>query len=137
MAEYITETEAQVFINGKLYSTAWDNATDGQREKALTMACNDINRLNFNISLDDFTTIPDDIMRALTEIAYAYLDGVDMEQELKNINITSTSYGNISLHKDTSKIPEHLLVGIPSAIAWRLLRPYLTNVDIIRLNRVS
>lgn len=86
---------------------------------------------------DADTVVPDDIKVACYEIALALLDGVDPDTELENLGVLSQGYSGIrtTFNRDQQPI-EHLLHGIPSATAWRILRPFLRDGRAIKLSRV-
>lgn len=42
---YLTRADATTYFEGRLHSTAWDNATDTERDQALVMATKAIDRL--------------------------------------------------------------------------------------------
>ena len=87
---------------------------------------------------DNDTVIPESIRRACYEIAHALLDDRDPEIELENLSATSHSIGRISTkHDRTSGPAEHLVNGVPSVTAWRLLRPFVRDGSRIRLRRTS
>jgi|WetSurMetagenome_2_1015567.scaffolds.fasta_scaffold64766_3 hypothetical protein len=87
---------------------------------------------------DSDTVVPSDIEWACFEIALALLDGVDPDVELENLGVTSQGYGGarISFNRDQQPI-EHLLHGIPSAMAWRILKPFLRDSHAIITVRVN
>lgn len=82
--------------------------------------------------------VPDAIRRACYEIAHSLLDGKDPEAELENLGITSQGYGSVRTSYNRSQLPiEHLINGVPNALAWRLIRPFLRDQDAIAISRVS
>jgi hypothetical protein len=84
------------------------------------------------------TDVPDQIKMACWEIAYALLDEIDPDLELENLAVTSQSIASIRTSYDrvNSQI-EHVVNGIPSATAWRYLRPFLRDSEAIILSRVD
>lgn len=84
------------------------------------------------------TTIVQTIQWATNEVAYSLLDGVDPDLELENLAVSRQSIGAVrtSFNRDQEPL-EHVLNGIPSARAWRWLRPFLRDGNHIRINRVS
>jgi len=87
---------------------------------------------------DSDTVVPSDIEQACYEIAFSLLDGRDPELELESLGITQMAYGQVQSSYNRYQPPiEHLVNGIPNALAWRLIRPYLASSDEIRLTRVS
>jgi len=87
---------------------------------------------------DTDTEVPVEIQQACYEIAYALLDGVDPDAELENLGIVSQGYASVRTTYNRSNISiEHLINGVPSATAWRILKPFLRDSDALRLSRVS
>jgi hypothetical protein len=87
---------------------------------------------------DTDTSVPLDIEIACYEIAFALLDGVDPDIELENLGVQSQVYAGVrtSYNRDQQPI-EHLIHGIPSPLAWRLLKPFLRDGKQIRIDRVG
>jgi hypothetical protein len=86
---------------------------------------------------DADTQIPEEIKIACFEIAYSLLDGVDPDIELENLAVISHGYGSVrTTYSRSHNPPEHLNAGVPSAIAWRYLRPFLREPGGITLSRV-
>ena len=84
------------------------------------------------------TEVPQEIRIASYEIAHALLDGKDPEMELENLGITSQGFGSVRTAYNRSQVPiEHIINGIPSAAAWRLLKPFLRDDEAIKLSRIS
>ena len=84
------------------------------------------------------TEVPEDIRVACYEIAHSLLDGKDPECELENLGIVSQGYESVRTTYNRSQVPiEHIVNGIPNALAWRLIRPFLRDEDAVRLARVS
>ncbi len=87
---------------------------------------------------DADTTTPDDIELACFEIALALLDGVDPDTELENLGVTNQSYSGVKTAYNRDQQPiEHLLHGIPSAMAWRILKPFLRDGRAVITTRVN
>jgi len=84
------------------------------------------------------TEVPEAICRACYEIAHTLLDGKDPELELENLGIESQGYASVRTTFSRKHVPvEHIVNGVPSALAWRLLVPFLRDDDAIRVSRVS
>ncbi len=84
------------------------------------------------------TAVPDDIVRACYEIAYSLLDGKDPEIELENLGVESHGYSSVRTSYSRTHVPvEHIVNLVPSAIAWRILRPFLRDDQAVKLSRVS
>lgn len=84
------------------------------------------------------TVVPEDIRRACYEIAHSLLDGKDPEMELENLGIVSQGYSSVRTTYSRNQVPiEHIINGVPNALAWRLIRPFLRDDQQLRLTRVS
>jgi hypothetical protein len=87
---------------------------------------------------DADTEVPDEIVRACYEIAYSLLDGKDPELELEALGVASQRYASVSTTYARDQVPvEHTINGVPSSVAWRLIRPFLRDDDGVKLSRVS
>ena len=146
--QYITEADAQTYFNGKLNTEAWDDASSADRVKALTMATEAIDRLNFRgtktddaqalqFPRDDDTIVPTDIQYACAELALRLLDGVDPELEFENLRMVAQGYSNVRSTYDSGQTARHIIAGIPSITAWRYILPYLRDHVSVSLSRVS
>ncbi len=84
------------------------------------------------------TDVPNVILQACYEIAYSLLDGKDPELELEALGIVQQGYGNVQTTFNRNQVPlEHLVNGVPNALAWRLLRPFLRQADEVKLSRIT
>jgi len=84
------------------------------------------------------TEAPQSIMIACYECAHALLDGVDPDAELEQLSVVSQGVASVRTTYSRNQQPiEHLLHGIPSATAWRYLKPFLRDGDKIRMSRVT
>lgn len=83
-------------------------------------------------------TVPEAIRIACYEIAHSLLDGKDPERELENLGISSHGFEGVRTAYDRSMIPvDHIVNGVPNALAWRLIQPFLRDDNAIHLSRVS
>jgi len=83
------------------------------------------------------TVVPPVIQRACYEIAFSLLDGVDPDTELENLGVVSQGYAGIRTTYNRIQQPiEHLVAGIPSATAWRLLKPFIRDGKAVKISRV-
>lgn len=148
MTPYITETNADLFFESKLDAAAWDNETSTRREKALKEATRRIDKLNYIGERTDATQenefprggdteIPRDIQYACALIALSLLDGVDTEQQVENLRLTSQGISSIRATFDSSYVPEYLIAGIPNHEAWLYLQPYLRAGQDVTIQRAS
>lgn len=84
------------------------------------------------------TEVPTAIRVACYEIAHSLLDGKDPEMELENLGITSQGYGSVRTTYERNQVPiEHLINGVPNAMAWRLIRAFLRDGDALKISRMS
>jgi hypothetical protein len=87
---------------------------------------------------DSDVEVPEEIRIACFEIAHALLDGRDPELEVEALAITQQNYGSVQTSYSRAGSPlEHVANGVPSVMAWRLLRPFLRSSDEITFSRVS
>jgi len=108
-----------------------DSATDAQIRAAEATQV-----LEFPRGAD--TTVPEAIRLACYEIAHSLLDGKHPEIELENLGISSQQLSSVRTTYNRSQVPiEHLINGVPNALAWRYLRPFLRDEDAVKLLRVS
>jgi hypothetical protein len=147
-SSYYNETlqDAQEIVDDFIINDSpWTGATLGEKEKALKDASRRIDRLNFvgeRESAKAFprkgqTKVPDDIKIAEVHIAIALLNEYDDDLEYDNVSISRTSFAGVSDSRDTKMVKAHIVAGIPSIEAWRLLFPYLRDSESINMMRVS
>ena len=148
MPSYITIAEGQAYMDTRLHTRAWECASAAEKTKAIAMATNIIDRLNYLGSkatdvqtnqfprLDD-TNIPQDVKNATAEIALALLDGVEPELEFENLQLRSQAIGSSRSRFDKIPPAPHIVAGIPSVTAWRHLKPYLRDPNELDIFRIS
>jgi hypothetical protein len=86
----------------------------------------------------DDTTVPTIIEYACYEAAHSLLDDKDPELELENLGVIRQSYGSVGTTYNRNQVPiEHLINLMPSALAWRWLKPFLRDEDAVKLRRIS
>lgn len=84
------------------------------------------------------TVVPTEIEWACYEIALALLEGFDPEDAIDRMNVIQQNYGAVKTTYDTSIASmEYLVYGIPTAVVWRWLKPYLNDGRIIRMSRAD
>lgn len=149
MAAYVTIQYAQEYFDNRLHETAWSQSNPLDRPKALLAATRIIDNLSFKCDKTESdqenefprgtdTSVPEAIEWATCEIAYSLLDGVDPDLELENLSVVSQGVGSVrSTYSRTQEPQEHIINGVPSATAWRYLKPFLRDDDAIRISRVS
>lgn len=137
-----------VYFSKRLNASVWDTASNNDREAALLMAAEAIDKLNYagdkHLStqslqfprLDD-VDIPVEIEYAAYEIAIALLDGYDKDQEIETLGVLSESHSGIRTTYDVNYVNEHKRAGIPSIEAWEYLKPFLRDRTQLKISRVS
>jgi hypothetical protein len=145
---YGTMLAALEYFSNRLYSDPWDNATIEDKRRALIAATRIIDTLNYKDEIavegqyHEFprgtdTDVPAAIEQACYEMAMCLLDGRDPDLELESLGISSQGIESVRTTYSRSRIPiEHLINGVPSSQAWRLIRPFLRDENSIKLIRV-
>ncbi|MFA5758515.1 MAG: DnaT-like ssDNA-binding protein [Clostridia bacterium] len=151
---YDTLDNADTYFSTRLHVSSWTSATAADKTKALEEATRRIDRLRFRGNkvldtqelefpryygdeADGTEEIPDDIKIACFEIAFSLLDGHDPEQELQNLTVERRTFVQVTTVYRDNMILDHLASGIPSALAWSYLRPYLARTNSMTLYRKS
>jgi len=145
---YVTTEEANTYFAGRLHTEVWDDATNSDRTKALTMATKAIDKLNFAGSMTVSTQelqfprggdvlAPADIKEATCELALRLLDGIDVDREIENLRVLESGNSSIKTTYNRDMVPEYVLAGIPSPKAWNLLIPYLRDARTLSIDRVN
>lgn len=154
MASYDTVENADLYFANRLYVQDWTTATDVTKTVALTEASQRIDRLRFRgekvsddqdlefpryygDESDGTEEIPDDIKIACFEVALALLKEIDPEKELEAQLVLKRSFANVSTTYRDDLVLEHYAAGIPSALAWSYLKPYLAYCNSINMYRKS
>ena len=77
------------------------------------------------------------IEQACYEIAYALLEGVDPQDQSEAQDVQRQAYGSVrtsyGYHRANTAQITH---GVPSSVAWRMLKPFLTDGGVINGERV-
>lgn len=151
---YSTQVEAAVYFLNRLHVASWTAASLSDREKALEEATQRMDRLRYSgikvdvdqdnefpryygDEADGTEEVPADIKTACNECAFALLDEVYPEKDFENLSVVSEAFASVRTSYDRESVSEHVAAGIPSAYAWRFLKPFLADAQAIRLNRVS
>jgi len=153
---------ADLYFKGRVGSYAWDcvigDLSDENGEtpesqecflklQALTDATRRINNLRYigcrtdtdqehSFPRGEDTTVPINIQNAVCELANELLDGVDDNLEMSEQNVLSQAFSGIKSAHDKDVHQLYTLAGIPSAIAWRYLLPFLHDPRELRNVRV-
>lgn len=153
MTPYCDIATADAYFADRLHTETWDalGSSDAgiiTKNKALKHATSILERLNYiGAKADDSqelqfprgtdTVIPTDMKNACAECAISLLDGIDPDLEFKNLQETLSHFANIKSTRDASQFAEHILAGVPSIVAWRLIKPYLPDNRTVNLLRIS
>ena len=147
MASYMTVYDADIYFVTRFDSALWDQQSEENKLAALTTASRYIDTLNFagdkndesqalEFPRGDDTEVPQAIKDACCEIAYALIDGRNIEYEAEMALAQSVSLGESRV----SQNPGYELArlhGIPSKLAWDLIAPFLRDAHTLKLNRVD
>lgn len=153
---------ANRYFDNRLRNVYWTRSTNDKKKAALTEATRIIDCLNYAGVKTDPTqlhqfprsgnttvlpaqeltttvdaTVPVDIEVATYEIAIQLLSGVDPDLESDNLAIHSQGISTARSTYERGYALEHIVAGVPSARAWKLLYPYLRDPKRITLCRVN
>jgi hypothetical protein len=150
MANYGTVGGGDTFFGQRLNGDDWLQASDNNKQKALNMATQAIDRLSFRGAKTDTeqdlefprggdTTTPASIEQATYLIAIKFLQGNDPDLDIQQTLLERQRFGtNVEQQfLQNRNTPQHILVGIPSVEAWRLLVPYFRDFETVTLVRVD
>jgi hypothetical protein len=129
----ISVNDAQDYFDTILQTDAWDYAIGSDRTKALIGATRILESLNFKKELSEYTEYPEWLQFAACEIALALLDGRGVEQMIESAGVAQSGYQNARIN--VKSVPEYILAGVPSAAAWRYIKPYLHDSKAIKISR--
>ncbi len=146
MSYYGTVAGGDAYFLTVLSGNDWEAASGGDKLKALGSATQLIETLNFtgdptdedqelSFPRDPDTTVPEAVEKATYELANALLSGVDVDLEVRSLTNQSDTFGPSGSARVANAVPDHVAAGIPSLVAWRLLRPYLRSARVIKLHR--
>jgi hypothetical protein len=148
MSRYVMNYDADVYFTTRLNSELWDKQSEDRKTAALTTATRYIDTLNFAGSKTDSVqalefprggdlVVPQRIKDACCEIAYALLDGRDIEYEGELLENSALGMGDNRQVSDTDVINLAKVHGIPSRLAWDMLLPCLQSGSEITISRVN
>ncbi len=154
-----TPADADSYFATRSNTAAWENADNTTKQNALNDGTRFIDQFSYVGRKTDSTQVhewprygiiesqvlldkdivPQRILYALYEIAFAIVRGVDPERELKSINVLSRGFASVRTTYDPGRTPEYLQYGCPSGMAWLYLLPYLLRegTGVVRLHRVN
>ena len=138
MNAYVTLEEAQEYFDERLNVDPWEYSDDDTRTKALKMGTRAIDKLNYIGQKTDIgqelqfprggnADVPTAIKEACCELALVFLDEVDTNMEINDIRIMQHHFADVKNTYDSDYAPDYVMAGIPSAVAWQLLLPYLRD----------
>lgn len=136
-----------IYFGTRLRSDAWDNSSDIDKTKALSMATRAIEKLNFSgdraVSTQELQfprgadiSVPEPIEFAAYELALMYLQGYDIQSLRDDARVQSDKFAEAATTYRPALVEDHLLAGIISQEAWDLLKPYLRDPYQINFCRV-
>ncbi len=141
---YCTAEQADAYNATRLNHTAWTEASEDNRTRALYDASDLIDTLNYagvaagtgrQFPRENQSDVPDNVIKACFELAYALLDGADPELEMESAFQQARAFEAVRIVKQQAVHPR-ILHGIVSMKAWILLKPYLRDPNAITLTRV-
>lgn len=145
---YVTNSEADTYFESRYNSDLWNTITEDIKTKLIATATRYLEALNWAGCKNDEnqvlefprgadTTVPQDIKDACCEIAYALLDGRDVETERELLGQSSSGAAGSRVANDPDIVDVARLHNIPSAVAWNKIRPYLRDGSVVTLSRVD
>ena len=157
---YGSVTDANIYFANRLKSDVWEEATEKDRSLALLEATQRIENLRFDgqkavstqtlsfprkyVTQDNVvsptyitqTSIPANIIKACYEEAISVLSDDDQQLAFNNLNRKRSQVGSVEAEYFDMGQQAHILAGILSIRAWRLLLPYIKDSREVTLLRV-
>ena len=133
---WVTLDEADTYLESVMITEPWDLSTDTLRTKAIKAAQKIIEALNTVDILVDGEPVAL-IKDATVEIALKLLDGVDPETELYNYTIKEMEFDRLKQTNKSGETPLHVIAGVPSVIAFNILRRFMPDITTVRLSRTD
>ncbi len=149
---YADETYADAYLAQRLGTDAWDNATVGDKPKALAEATRLIDLVplvgvkydedqarEFPRDVDEGGEVPDEVLAACSEVALALLQGRTLDQLSTSVGVSSESTGDASVSYTGERGGMALVdesYGLPSPTAASLIAPWIADRSEIDLTRV-
>ena len=126
-------------VKSAVYDIMYDssgNLVNPQPSEVTIIAADATQALEFPRGSDDDVT--EEIKQAQWEESYMLLDGADPVSEFESLRVKRQGYSSVrTTYADDDPSAEHLVYGIVSPNAWRLLKPYLLFNDSLRFSRVD
>ena len=133
---WVTLDEADTYLESVMITEPWDLSTDTLRTKAIKAAQKIIEALNTVDILVDGEPVAL-IKDATVEIALKLLNGVDPETELYNYTIKEMEFDRLKQTNKSGETPLHVIAGVPSVIAFNILRRFMPDITTVRLSRTD
>lgn len=135
---YATLFEAETYFATYYDTESWVAATNDKKQQLLNKSKRILDSLNFDPEkIEDFASdYAEDVKSACIEIAIVLID-VDPDEAREQLNVTSEAISSVRTSYDRSSQPVHILAGVPSYTAWRLICPYLKDPRTVHLARVT
>lgn len=148
MANYLTRAEADTYFLDSLSAGSWLTASNGDKDKALTMATRLINTLSFRGSKSDSeqanefprgenSYTPQEVAWACAEIALCFIDGFDPNKERENLTVLGEKIDSVASSYSERHKEQWRVTGVPSIVAWNYLLPFLAGKTSLTLFRVN
>jgi hypothetical protein len=148
MIPYVTNSDADIYFETRYKTELWNTQTEDNKTRLLCDATRLIDALNYcgdkhNVNQQlEFprgadVAIPQIIKDACCDIAFAILNGRDIEYDNELISLHISASDNGRLVVDPKEVSIAKIHNIPSIIAWYKLRPYLRDGSAITLVRIS
>ena len=134
---WVTLDEADTYLESVMITEPWDLSTDPLRTKAIKASQKIIEALNTVGILDENNEPVALIKDATIEIALKLLDGVDPETELYNYTIKEMEFDRLKQTNKSGETPLHVIAGVPSVIAFNILRRFMPDLTTVRLSRTD
>lgn len=145
---YVTNAEADDYFEFRYNSPLWDTLDETTKTKLLVTSSRYLTKLNWAGDKADATqalefprgtdtTIPVEIKNGVCEIAYALLDGRDVEYEQELLSHTRLSASVFGVSLDAKTVDVARIHGIPSSLAWSYFRPFLRDGSVVTLVRMD
>lgn len=126
-------------VKSAVYDIMYDssgNLVNPQPSEVAIITADATQALEFERGSD--TEIPEQIKQAQWEESYMLLDGADPVSEYESLRVKRQGYSSVrTTYADDDPSVEHLVYGIVSPNAWRLLKPYLLFDGGLRFSRVD
>lgn len=142
---YADTTDAATYVNAyKVDKGSWFSLTPDEQSAALAEATSLIDTLAFKgtktdpnqanqFPRDGGVSVPTDIKNACIEIAFELGNGQSTQDLGMDIGITATQFDRTRAQH--ARRHPAFVHGIPSVVAWNILRPYFRNTRNIKLVR--